>query len=282
MPLGIVDLLSLFGFDRKSRAKMVRHQDSRYPVDELLRRRWYEFYQAYQSRPIFHKADYVLSFSGLERSRALFQGVFKNRGHRSGSDGSVPTDCDWAQQWRLATFFYDLERMPGFEELEQRVIIDWGLGALAWHQKLSNKTVLEVTAPGRRLPPFNDYLEFSLTFDSLCDLFANENAHPEWRSRLQAVGGVYLILAEASGELYIGSATGAEGIWGRWRHYATTGHGGNELLKRQIASNSAYPRGFRYSILQILPKTWSRDEVIAREVFFKVKLGSRSHGLNLN
>ena len=71
MTLGIVDLLSLFGFDRNSRAKMVRHQDARYPADELIRHGWFDIYQAYQSRAVFHKADYVLAFSGLERNRAL-------------------------------------------------------------------------------------------------------------------------------------------------------------------------------------------------------------------
>src|SRR5439155_19512274 len=155
-------------------------------------------------------------------------------------------------------------------------------GALAWCQKLSNKPVLEITAPGRQLPPFRDYLEFDLTFDQLVALYRHEEAHREWRSRLSAVAGVYLILAQTTGKLYVGSATGAEGIWGRWREYAKTGHGGNKALKALIAADPAYPKAFQFSVLQILPKSMTREDVIEREARLKAKLGSLAHGLNIN
>jgi hypothetical protein len=74
------------------------------------------------------------------------------------------------------------------------------------------------------------------------ELFRSEDAHLDWRSRLSAVAGVYLILAETTGRLYLGSATGAEGIWGRWRKYAATGHGGNALLKELLATDESYPQ----------------------------------------
>jgi hypothetical protein len=116
----------------------------------------------------------------------------------------------------------------------------------------------------------------------LKDLFANEEAHREWRARLSAVGGIYLILAETSGDLYVGSASGEEGIWGRWRQYAISGDAGNALLRKLIKSDPAYPDRFRLSLLQILPKTMARDEILRREVLYKAKLGSRAKGLNLN
>jgi hypothetical protein len=56
-------------------------------------------------------------------------------------------------------------------------------------------------------------LEFSLSHRELKELFSNEGAHRDWRASLSAVGGIYLILAEASGDLYVGSAYGEEGIW---------------------------------------------------------------------
>jgi len=92
---------------------------------------------------------------------------------------------------------------------------------------------------------------------------------------------VYLVLAETIGDLYIGSAYGAEGIWGRWRDYARTGDGGNVRLSNLIQVNSAYPKNFRFSVLQILPKTTARDLVLQREAIYKVKLGSRAIGLNV-
>ena len=99
---------------------------------------------------------------------------------------------------------------------------------------------------------------------------------------MRAVAGVYLILA-TSGDQYIGSAYGASGIWGRWRNYAKTGHGGNAQLKKLIRSDPrAYPEQFRFSVLQILPKTMAFNEVVRRETQYKHKLGTRAKGLNSN
>lgn len=80
--------------------------------------------------------------------------------------------------------------------------------------------------------------------------------------------------------MYVGSAYGTDGIWGRWSDYARDGHGGNTLLKDLVASDPDYPRAFSYSILQILPKTLAKDDVIEREGCYKRKLGTRATGLN--
>jgi hypothetical protein len=162
------------------------------------------------------------------------------------------------------------------------LIIEWGKATQAWVQELKNKPVLEILEHGRKLPPFVDYLEFSLTYNQLKDLFDNEQAHRDWRVPLSAIAGIYLILAQGSGDLYIGSAYGESGIWGRWRHYANSGDGGNARLRELIRRDSSYPEQFRFSVLQILPKTMARDEVLQREMLYKHKLGTRATGLNLN
>lgn len=282
--LVILDLLRLVGFEASPGDRIVRHQHGRYPVAEMLSQGLFEIYQGYQSGPVFHKASQVVSLYGLDRTRACLFGVFRVRGYRGSREAPPLTASAWEAEWREdSSFFYDLEHLPGFEHLERRVIVDWGRSARSWCQRLANdKPVLEITAPGRRLPPMRDYLEFSLSREELVELFQNEDAHHEWRSRLSAVAGVYLILAETSGELYVGSASGGEGIWGRWREYARTGHGNNRLLKALTQGDPAYPAAFRYSILQILPKSMSREEVLEREMSFKTKLGCRAYGLNLN
>src|SRR6185503_3532080 len=65
-----------------------------------------------------------------------------------------------------------------------------------------------------------------LTHGELRYLFEHQEANSEWRARLAAVAGVYLILATTTGRQYVGSATGIEGLWGRWAAYAVDGHGG--------------------------------------------------------
>lgn len=91
-----------------------------------------------------------------------------------------------------------------------------------------------------------------------------------------------MTLAEKTGDLYVGSAYGAIGVWGRWQQYAQTGHGGNKRLIELLARDSDYPDQFRFSLLQVLPKTLTRDEVIQREGMYKQKLGTRATGLNIS
>jgi hypothetical protein len=219
--IGLIDILKLAGFDPTVSTKLVRHQDRRYPVPELRRHGWLELYQSYQSKPRFHAAKQIVSFYGLHGTRAGFYGVYKVLGCRPAAEGSTIASCDWSLVWkRESKFFYDLQHDPRFEEFRDRLIIDWGRGALAWVQKLENKPVLEILEAGRKLPPFIDYLEFSLTYKELKELFENEEAHRDWKIPLSAVAGIYLILAQGSGDLYVGSAYGESGIWGRWRNYA--------------------------------------------------------------
>ena len=284
MPLGLIDILKVSGFDLSLRTKLLRHQDRRYDIRVLRRHNWLEIYQAYQSKPKFHDAVQLVSFYGLSGTRAGFYGVYKVLGHVPASQGPVIEAYAQSKEWGAggAGYFYSLKRDERFDDLRDRLIIDWGQGTLAWVQKLDNKPVLEIKEPGRSLPPFEDYLEFSLTYAELQDQFAKEEAHRDWRIPLSSVAGVYLVLAEDSGDLYIGSAYGESGIWGRWRNYASSGDGGNVKLTKLIQENPAYPERFRFSVLQILPRTMAREEVIKRETLYKDKLGSKAHGLNSN
>lgn len=279
--LGVLDLLGLRGFDANRPAKLVRHQDARYDVHDLLRRGWLEAYQGYQSRPIFDGCERIVSFVGTEGTKARLVGVYRIVGKRDGREVPLPPGCPYTE-WIESRHFYQLKRESGYEDLENRVVIEWGKGALAWHQRLSNKEVVEILPKGQLRPPFRDYLEFTLTYAELVDLYLNEDANRGWRARLAAVAGVYLILATTTGAQYVGSAHGAEGIWGRWAAYVRDGHGGNDLLKELLASDPAYPEAFCYSILQILPKTFARSEVLEWERRYKNKLGSRARGLNAN
>src|ERR1035437_4910375 len=184
--LGIVDLLKLFGFT-EARSKLVRHQDKRYDVGDLLRRGWLETYQSTQKRPIFDNFERIVSFIGLEGNRALFAGVYRVGQRRDASLVSPPTGCPFTNWFIPGDHHYDLKKESGYEALEKRVVINWGRGALAWHQKTTNKEVLEIRPPGSSLVVFKDYLEFTLTFSELRELFQRPEASSEWRARLSAV-----------------------------------------------------------------------------------------------
>ena len=125
--------------------------------------------------------------------------------------------------------FYLLEKVPGYEDLEERIVIDWGKSTRSWHQWLSPKEVVEVLPKGYTRP-FPGYLDFILTYDELARLVTHHESNREWHIALSAMAGIYLILHPGTGAQYVGSAYGPQGILGRWRQYVSTGHGGNILF----------------------------------------------------
>jgi hypothetical protein len=280
--IGIIDLLKVFGFDDRPRSKIVRHQDARYDMPTLIREGWFDLYQSLQARPVFKGCKQIVTCVGDGAGRARFIGVYRVLKEGTASPSLVPPNCPY-QEWGIKSkHFYELARCAQFDKLEGRVVVDWGSGALAWPQHLRNKPVVEMFPKGRVLDPFADYLDFSLSYLQLTDLVANAHAHRDWVASLSAVAGVYMILAEPTGHQYVGSAYGLDGIWGRWVQYATNGHGGNSKLRALLASDRTYPKSFRFSILQVLPKTTTPTEVIRWETQYKTKLGSRATGLNEN
>ena len=76
--LGIMDMLRLYGFEtEKTRAKLVRHKEEKYPVQDLLRNGWLDLHQSYQAKPRFDNVDAIVSFYGLTGTRSCLYGVFK-------------------------------------------------------------------------------------------------------------------------------------------------------------------------------------------------------------
>ena len=283
--VGIVDVLRQFGFDARftAKTKMVRHTE----FFDIL-----ELYQATQESPVFKGCDFVVSFTADGGGRAKFYGVYRVLNQRAQTSDDIPEDSPLSDRRNdEGRFFYDLESEKDYEHLKGKLVIDWGKSDLSWQQWLKNNSVIEilgikiVISPGcspSALGRFTDYLGFSLAYHELQELIANPNDYRDWQASLSAVAGVYLILAQTTGELYIGSAYGQSGIWGRWEEYATTGHGGNTLLMEMIESYSDYPEAFRYSVLHFLPKSTTPAEVIQWEQRYKEKLGTRAKGLNLN
>ena len=66
---------------------------------------------------------------------------------------------------------------------------------------------------------------------------------------LSSVGAVYLIVDTKEGKQYVGSASGKEGLLGRWKEYSFNGHGNNTKLKELIEVDPQRIHTFKYTIL---------------------------------
>ena len=252
----------------KYKVKYVRHKDNRKQYRELIKDRAELLkYQADQSKNVFEKCDYIASFVGIEQSRAVFIGMFKVDGIKENSSG----------------YEYVLNEVDGFDDFKERLVIDWGKSAITWHQWVDSnpKNIVELLPKGY-LGEFPGLLDFTLEYTELKKLGENLSANREWYLQLSSINGIYLILDKVTGNQYIGSAYGKEGIWQRWSEYSKTGHGGNELLKDLCLIDSQYYKNFQFTILQSLPSNLSNKDVIAVENLYKKKLGTKVFGLNKN
>ena len=282
--MNIVELLKSRGLKTKKSTKMIRHTDHEdYPVSKMTKEQL-EFYQQCQSKPVFRCCNYVVSFLGLERMKAKFIGVYKVKDEEPLKRKPLPENYHYPPVVEDDGYFYKLEKVSGFEDLEDRVIIEWGNG-IQWAQWLDEKKakeVFEILPPGY-VRPFPGYFDFILEFDKLREIVNSPDSNREWHTALSAVAGVYLIVDTKTGNQYVGSAYGEDGIIGRWTQYAKNRHGGNKKLKKLLHKhNSTYAETFSFSVLETLPKNWTDQEVIDRENLWKNKLGSRVFGLNLN
>lgn len=275
----IQELLYNRGLNKNAKIKLVRHQDARYP--DLYD--WYRYdrqkflaYQARQGRDVFKNADYIVSCigeGGKKGTLSRFIGVFKITGKQVFNKPTIDL-------FPGVRYKYTMEEVHGFEDMKERVLIKW-TNPISWHQWIKNEMEVIEIQPGLHYKQFTDYSDFILTFSELKEIVNNQ--YPDWKRMLSAVKGVYLINDTSTGKLYVGSAYGEDGIWGRWKNYVlTNGHGHNRLLKKLVATNSLHGHHFQFSILMLLPRTVTPDEAIKKEKLFKKKLGTNSFGLNDN
>lgn len=278
--MDFVDLLKLHNAEIWSgRVLLVRHADTRWDLDLLVRTGHFEVYQTNQGKDRFARASHIVSFMGEAGTRSRFTGVYR-------VDGMSTTARPWPDGYPFAEmvpgkFWYDLVRLTEFDEMVDRLIIDWGSGTRSWVQWLKPKDVIEILPKGhvRDFPGFDNVV---LGFHDLVRIIENRDANRTWHTMLRSVAGVYLITDTQDGNLYVGSACGEGGILGRWIDYAKTRHGGNARLVELLARDPDRHSSFQFSILRTLPRTMTKNEVVAVETLCKTKLGSRAFGLNDN
>ncbi len=260
-------------FDKSKKIKLVRHKDSR-PMNErkiqgesysgslynLYRNEYEKFlkYQNEQRAANFMNVEFIVSFIGEDGTDSRFIGVYKNKG---------VVDTFGNHQ------IFNFEEVKGFDVLKERVIIDWGKNAISWHQWYENeKAVIRIDRGliENDVPLFISYNDVLLSYRQLKTIFDKEIS--DWKKRLDCCNCIYLIQDTKTGKQYVGSTYGNDGIWGRWKEYAATGHGDDDLLIQELENDALYAmKYFQWTILEILPLKISGNEAIDRESLWKKK-----------
>lgn len=257
--------------------RMAKHVDNTDSVSRMIDAEEFDYYQQVQRPHVkpFHNADYLLSFIGLPDKLAEFWGGYRITGVR---DFTAEDYEEFARRLPnhvdgLDRIWYDLEEDMTLRPWRHRLVVHWP-STRGWFQA-KDVDLFEVRPPDRMLD-FPGYENILLSWKHLRAIFNYPNAHRDWQSALSANAGIYRIVDISTGEMYIGSAYGAEGLWGRWRTYSKSGHGGNRMLKDRDPAN------FQWSVIRTVSTTMSKREVIRIESLEKRKHGSRAIGLNVN
>jgi hypothetical protein len=292
--ISIQDLLkgwnrnSEFDNANESRIKLVRHSSEVKP-DSFIYKKYngsvYKLYrtdyalfkewQSEQSDSKMKNVDYLVVFLAEEGCECRFIGVYRNYGPKRATGNGVSE--------------YAIEEVEGFEGLKDKVVIDWGKGTLSWMQNWqSAKEVrrIEQVNTGDNVPYFTRYEDVILSFSQLQKVVEDK----EWKSKLESLNCVYLILDKETGKQYVGVTYKnmkpgiKNGILGRWTEYAKTGHGNNKLLVALLAEKgiSYADQNFQWTILETLPLNVTPKVAIDRESLYKKKFGTREHGYNEN
>lgn len=71
--LSLKKLLTMHGLDcTRTDIKLIRHKDSRINLVELYEKEEFELYQQHQDKDVFKNCKYIVSFLGINDSKAKF------------------------------------------------------------------------------------------------------------------------------------------------------------------------------------------------------------------
>lgn len=251
---------------------LLRHRVEGFDILDVWRadRPLVEAYQRRQLAGAFDPARYVACLLPRPEGNEVFGGLYAVRGSTPADPGSVDALTGDPGKPGEAIVIYDLDVVPDFEYLEDRLVVEWFPKGKhpGWKQRAdrNEKRVVEIAAQQER--PFPGWMEFTAPVDDLHLLPRG------WQEVLRSTSGVYL-LTDRRGRHYVGSAKGGGGLLSRWNSYRGGRSGGNVGLVDAVGP-------YTVTVLQTFDPGLDDQTIEAIESRWKTKLGARQIGYNRN
>ena len=275
------DVLQKVGIN-PSKVKLIRHSLSSEEFRPCYEKNMILEYTCTQKKGFAKGFDYWAIFLSDRGTQAKFYALYKVNGSVLATNDIMPEGfphTDWFQSGESA--YFDLKHIDLLQGYENKLIIDWGRATQAWHQNaILEKPIISIQAA--EMKTFSGFEDLVLTYDELKKIVDNPTIYDSWHTALSSVYAIYLIVDSKSGQQYVGSAYGKNGLLGRWTEYVTTHHGGNKRMKELLREEPERYHHFQFSILQILPKTVTNEDAIHLESLYKKKLLTIPFGMNDN
>jgi hypothetical protein len=287
------DLLKKHEIDPKE-VLVLRHRPKERKLNRVLPRLAAEkpdLFNAYQQTQtekverVMKSLRYVASFIGHEPGKALFVGLYsigkwrpltrqqfwRIRAHIELKAFDMTGFSE--QNPRPSMLWFELSPEPFYSKWKGKLVVSWPPPELSWWRR-SHKNdipviaILEDSALDAAMPEW----------DRLVINWQEMSVLPKrWKEKLSGWRAIYYIFDTSDRKGYVGSAYGPNNLLGRWEHYASSGHGGNALLRRRD------PNSFRFTILELVSPAMKAKDVIRVEAKWKDRLHSREpYGLNEN
>ena len=185
---------------------------------------------------------------------------------------------------------YEGTELPEYSKYYGRII-------LSFHKTLQNPVVTKDTVWNQLevlqilSSPFDGidfpgYDSVNITFHELEAIITRHKR--DWIKALENQKAIYLISDKSNGKLYLGSATGDNGmLLQRWSAYIANGHGGNVELRKITEDPSKgfsyVQENFSYAILENYNARVDKNFILKRESWWKSTLKTRvTFGYNMN
>ena len=246
-------------------------------------------YQQSQTKQVeteMSRASHVAAFIGQVPSTAIYVGLYKVEGSKAISAkqyAKIPENNELTTfghhgftetSDRKSILWFDLALTDFHKEWKGRLIVRWPPLDKNWHRwahKPNNEMPVDAILPKTALDAaMPNWDEIEISWDTLRVLPTS------WKQRMNEWRAIYYIFDTSRNKGYVGSAYGTNNLMQRWENYATTGHGGNQLLKQ------CNPENFLFTILQRPSPDMRIDDVVELENSWKRRLHSiHPFGLNL-
>lgn len=281
--LNFSDVLKKVGLDPQD-VKLIRHSLSDEKAVACNKVGMLFAYTRHQELNFSNGYHYWVTFISDGGTHVRLQACYRVKGFVPDTPDVCPAglpECE-AREYQGNNAVFDLEYVNLLKEYEGKLVIDWGKAAISWHQKGTNeKPIVAIASKARR--PFVGFERLILPFDELKEVVENEEKYASWHDAMKAVNAVYLIVDTKTGKQYVGSTYNSDGLWGRWAVYVSTGgHGNNKGLIEHLQSGEHSCHDLQFTVLQVLPKSFTDKQILDAEKLWKEKLLTREFGLNEN
>ena len=274
------DVLRKVGLD-PAKVKLIRHALTDKGFKSCYDKNMVLEYTRQQKSGFSKNYDYWCVFISGKGTLAKLFACYRVGNSVPDTPDAMPKDFPHPEWFQGENAYFDLEHIDLLKDYEGRLTIDWGNSARMWHQKgTTEKPIVAIQADEKKV--FSGFENLILAYDELKEIVENPTIYEAWHTALSSVNAIYLIVDRETGKQYVGSAYGKDGLLGRWSCYVNSLHGNNKLMKELICAYPERYHHFQFSILQILPKTVTDDEVIQTESLYKKKLLTVPFGMNDN